>query len=138
MTALTRESQPVEFIIGTSRYSRRFPVADGTLIYQGAMVAVTTSGKAVNATDTAALTVVGIAVQTAQSGDSIDAVCGFFELANDTTTPVGMTEINRKVYAKDNATVAKTTANSIPAGILRFFDERSGRPVLEIGSMQLN
>lgn len=92
-----------------------------TSIPAGVMVAVDANGVAVNASDTAALVVMGVSAHAASNvAPATDTVItverGIFILANDGTVPA--TQVGKLVTVLDNQTVsiAATTTNDIPAG----------------------
>lgn len=99
-----------------------YPMAAATTIPLGAMVALDASGNAVNASDTAALRVVGRAEQTVNNsagsaGDlTINVARGVFLWANSGTQAVTAAYKDKFVYVEDNQTVAITSTNKIVAG----------------------
>lgn len=99
-----------------------YPMAAATTIPLGALVALDASGNAVNASDTAALRVVGRAEQTVNNasgsaGDlTINVARGVFLWGNSATQAVTAAYKDKYVYVEDNQTVAISTTNFIIAG----------------------
>lgn len=100
------------------------PVAAGTLIEAGKMVAVNASGYAVEAADSPGLKVMGRADMRAdnsggQNGDLLVTACRkmAFKYRNSSTHAVGLSGVGSSVYVEDDETVAATGGtNSIVAG----------------------
>lgn len=101
------------------------PVAASTKIEGGKMVAVNTSGYAVEASDTAGLRVVGIAdgVADNSSGSAGDKRVNFwagqlFLLNNSATNAVDVADAGSRVFVEDDETVADAAGtNGIVAGL---------------------
>lgn len=100
-------------------------------IYTGALVALNSAGKAVPASDTAGLTVIGRAELTAESGKMVTVKTGCFRFDNSTSTAeINATEIGKVCYVADDQTVSKTGGtNNIVAGLV-FDVEKKGVWVL--------
>ena len=97
----------------------------GAKIYAGALVALNTAGKAVPASDTADLTVVGRAEITAESGKMVTVKTGCFLYENSTSAAVTAAEVGKVCYVADDQTVAKTGGtNSIVAGLVYDIDKK--------------
>lgn len=97
----------------------------GAKIYAGALVALNTAGKAVPASDTAGLTVVGRAEITAESGKMVTVKTGCFLYENSTSAAVTAAEVGKVCYVADDQTVAKTGGtNSIVAGLVYDIDKK--------------
>ena len=95
-------------------------------IYTGALVALNSAGKAVPASDTAGLTVIGRAELTAESGKMVTVKTGCFRFDNSTSTAeIKATEIGKVCYVTDDQTVSKTggTNNSV-AGLVFDVDKK--------------
>lgn len=137
MSALTSERNTVLIAAGGLEFTRKLEVASGSTIYAGAMAAVNSSGKAVPAVSSGAITVVGRAENTASGGQTVKTRSGVFLYNNNTTSSAGVTDIGKKAYVVDDNTVmiGGTTANVV-AGIIR--DVTSDGVVLEVGNAQLN
>lgn len=107
---------------------RSLPVAAATSIPAGAMVARDSSGNAVNAADTAGLTVVGRAEHDADNtdGDAGDIVVqvklGIFGYTNSGSAAVDADDIGKPCYVEDNATVAESSTYSVVAGIVHAIE----------------
>ena len=94
-------------------------------IYTGALVALNSAGKAVPASDTAGLTVVGRAELTAESGKMVTVKIGCFLYENSTGAAVTAVEVGKVCYVADDQTVAKTGGtNSIVAGLVYDIDKK--------------
>ena len=95
-------------------------------IYTGALVALNSAGKAVPASDTAGLTVIGRAELTAESGKMVTVKTGCFRFDNSTSTAeIKATEIGKVCYVADDQTVSKTGGtNNIVAGLVFDVDKK--------------
>ena len=112
MAALTKNRNTPE----RSAELRQF-VAE-TTIYCGSIVALNNDGKAVAATDTNGLAILGIALTGAKKGNIVTVKRGCFRVAkNEDITP---SAIGKNAYVLDDQTVGLTSTNSIVAG--RIFD----------------
>lgn len=92
-----------------------YAVADGATVTPGELVAINAAGTVVPASDTAGLTVVGIADRVEDG--MVEVRCGIIGIANDGTAPVTRAMRAAAVYIKDANTVAADATNKIPAGI---------------------
>lgn len=92
-----------------------YTIADGATINPGELVAINAAGTVVPASDTAGLTVVGIA-ERVEDG-MVEVRCGIIGITNDGTAPVTRAMRAAAVYIKDANTVAADATNKIPAGI---------------------
>ena len=92
----------------------------GAKLYTGALVALNSSGKAVPASDTAGLTVIGRAEMSAEIGQIVTVKSGCFRYANSAdSAKITAAEIGGVCYVADDQTVGKTGGtNSIAAGIV--------------------
>lgn len=95
-------------------------------IYTGALVALNSAGKAVPASDTAGLTVIGRAELTAESGKMVTVKTGCFRFGNSASTAeIKATEIGKVCYVADDQTVSKTGGtNNIVAGLVFDVDKK--------------
>lgn len=97
------------------------PVAAAALIYAGAMVARNADGNAVAAADTAGLVVIGRADARADNSAgaagaiSVTVRRGVFAWAHSALTRA---DLGKVLYAVDDQTVATTSTNAAPAGVL--------------------
>ena len=103
-------------------------VEAGGTIYEGGMVAINSSGKAVAAAITAGYKVVGRAENAAKSGEKVKIRRGVFGWDNDTTDAVVATDVGKPAYVVDDHTVTATAdstqgATNIVAGIIKGLDE---------------
>lgn len=88
-------------------------------LYAGALVAVNAAGKAVPASDTAGLAVIGRAQQAAKIGDKITAKAGCFAFDAPSGVTFTAADIGKTVYVSDDHTVALTgTENAVTAGVV--------------------
>lgn len=89
-------------------------------IYAGALVALNSSGKAVPASDTAGLRVLGRAETRAKTGEMVTVKSGCFLFKNSTeAAAIAHADIGNVCYVADDQTVAKTGGtNSIVAGLV--------------------
>lgn len=122
-----------------ARYIERqftLPLAAATTIPAGAMVAINAAGLAVNASDTAGLTVMGRAEHRASTADgdtTIDIARGAFYWGNDGT--ITQAAVGQLATVLDNQTVslAITTVNDIGAGYIEEVDATLGVQVSMLG-----
>lgn len=102
-------------------------VEAGGTIYEGGMVAINSSGKAVAAAVTAGYKVVGRAENAAKSGEKVKIRRGVFGWDNNTTNAVVATDVGKPAYVVDDHTVTATAggsgATNIVAGIIKGLDE---------------
>lgn len=106
------------------------PVAAATIIYEGTLVARDAAGRAVPASDTAGLRVVGRAEKTIDNSDgaagdlSIDIKLGCFKFTNSGTAAVDQDDIGKMCVVEDDQTVAEGgTNNLITAGRIMGLDD---------------
>jgi hypothetical protein len=100
-------------------------LAADTLIYQGTLVAINADGRAVPASDTSGLTVVGRANETVDNTDgaagalSIPVERGVFKFSNDVDDPVTIAERYEFAYVVDDNTVSEDAhTNGVRAGLV--------------------
>lgn len=108
MAALTKNRKTSE------RIAELRQLEAGGKICTGGMVAVNADGKAVPASDTSGLTVIGVALTSAAAGGMVTVKSSCFKFAFDGTLTGAV--IGKEVFVKDDQTVALTSTNSIPAG----------------------
>ena len=98
-------------------------VEAGGTIYEGGMVAINSSGKAVAAADTAGLKVIGRAENAAVSGGKVKIRMGVFGWDNDATNAVAATDIGKLCYVVDDHTVSiDDQTNGVVAGVVKDVD----------------
>lgn len=102
-----------------------FPVEEATKIPEGALVSVNAAGYAVNATDTTAERVVGVASAEADNTSGADGAIDVHVWTGGAHTFVSgfsatIANVGDKVYAVDNQTVdlAGTTTNDVLVGVV--------------------
>jgi hypothetical protein len=104
------------------------PVAAATSLFAGAMIALSATGFAVKASNTAGLKVVGRAEQSIDNsaganGDlDITAKLGVFRYANSATAPIAAADVGKWAYVEDDTTVALNTTNKVKAGRIVAID----------------
>lgn len=97
-------------------------LAAATIIFAGTLVARDSNGRAVPASDTAGLRVVGRACQTVDNsagsaGDlSINVEPGQYLYANSATNALTIASIGKLAVVEDDNTVASTSTNKVSAG----------------------
>lgn len=117
----------------------KYPVAAATRIFAGTMAALDASGNLVPASDTAALRVVGVAIETIDnsSGAAGDVKCaierGCFQLANSATEPLDQGDLEKLVFVEDDETVAATSTHKIVAGRVAEVDPDGASVWVEVG-----
>ena len=137
MSALTSERNTISIAAGGMQFTRELEVASGSTIYAGAMTAVNSSGKAIPAASSGAITVVGRAENTASGGQAVKTRSGVFLYDNNTTSSAGVADIGKKAFVVDDHTVMiGGGSTSVVAGIIR--DVTTDGVVLEVGNAQLN
>ncbi|HEY4247816.1 MAG TPA: hypothetical protein VGM64_13255 [Lacunisphaera sp.] len=98
------------------------PLAAATIIYLGTLVARDAAGRAVPASDTAGLRVIGRAEETidnsagAPGALSINIRLGCYKFDNSATQAVDADDIGKMAVVEDDQTVAETSANNVCAG----------------------
>jgi hypothetical protein len=133
MSALTGTRDTREIAAGGVHYTREFTVASGSTVYAGAITAVNSSGKAIPATSSGAITVVGRAENTATGGEAVKTRSGMFLYNPVSSGAISVTDVNKKCYVADDQTVTLTSGTSaVVAGVVR--DVISGGVVTEIGN----
>jgi len=133
MSALTEARDTREIAAGGVHYTREFTVATGSTVYAGAITAVNSSGKAIPATSSGAITVIGRAENTAVAGETVKTRSGMFLYNPVSSGAISVTDVNKKCYVADDQTVTLTSGTSaVVAGVVR--DVISGGVVTEIGN----
>lgn len=137
MTALTTETSRVEMTNYGIPLASSFDVAASTLIYNGALVALDSAGRAVNAAAGVVGPVVGVAMGTADNSSGAAGALkvrvrhGVFPFGNSGTAPVVRADLFTPVYAEDNDTVATSNSGTLPlAGVLVNLDDTAKPYVL--------
>ena len=133
MSALTEARDTREIAAGGVHYTREFTVASGSTVYAGAITAVNSSGKAIPATSSGAITVIGRAENTATAGETVKTRSGMFLYNPVSSGAISVTDVNKKCYVADDQTVTLTSGTSaVVAGVVR--DVTAGGVVTEIGN----
>ena len=100
-----------------------YPLAAETVIWQGTLVALDSSGNCVPASNTVGLKVVGRAEETVDNSAglagalTINVKRGVFLYANSASAAVDANDKGAPVYVEDDMTVTETASNSIVAGV---------------------
>ena len=120
MAALSQARNTAELHVGAIHYNFEREVASGSTVYAGAIAAQNSSGKAVPASDTANLVVLGRAEATVGAGDNLVIRTGVFLFDNGTSSEeLTVADIGAAAYVVDDHTVGKVGgSNHIPVGIV--------------------
>ena len=120
MAALSQERNTAELHVGAIHYNFEREVASDNTVYAGAIAAQNSSGKAVPASDTANLVVLGRAEATVGAGGNLVIRTGVFLFDNGTSSEELTTaDIGAAAYIVDDHTVGKVGGtNHIPAGVV--------------------
>ena len=120
MAALTQARNTAELHVGAIHYNFEREVADGSTVYAGSIAAQNSSGKAVPASDTANLVVLGRAEGTFGAGEKVLIRTGVFLFDNGTSSEeLAAADIGGAAFIVDDHTVGKIGgSNHIPAGIV--------------------
>lgn len=100
------------------------PVATGTTIYKGGLVAMNASGYAVPAASTAGLVVLGVAIENVVNAGADGALRVRVDCAREFLFPassITQAMVGRAMYVVDDATIDETDSDNIFAGILTEF-----------------
>lgn len=104
------------------------PIAADTVIYQGTLVARDADGRAVPASDTAGLRVVGRAENTynndggAAGALTVTIRLGCFKFDNSATQAIDADDVGKMAVVEDDQTVAETSNNLVSAGRITGVD----------------
>jgi len=120
MAALSQARNTAELHVGALHYNFEREVASDNTVYAGGIVAQNSSGKAVPASDTANLVVLGRAEATVGAGGKALIRTGVFLFDNGTSSEeLTAADIGAAAYVVDDHTVGKVGGtNHIPAGIV--------------------
>ena len=120
MAALSQERNTAELHVGAIHYNFEREVASDNTVYAGAIAAQNSSGKAVPASDTANLVVLGRAEATVGAGGNLVIRTGVFLFDNGTSSEeLTAADIGAAAFIVDDHTVGKVGGtNHIPAGIV--------------------
>ena len=120
MAALSQARNTAELHVGALHYNFERTVNDGGTVYAGGIAAQNSSGKAVPASDTAGLVVLGRAEATVGAGEKVLIRTGVFLFDNGTgSEELTAADIGAAAYIVDDHTVGKVGGtNHIPAGIV--------------------
>ena len=120
MAALSQARNTAELHVGALHYNFEREVASDNTVYAGGIVAQNSSGKAVPASDTANLVVLGRAEATVGAGEKVLIRTGVFLFDNGTSSEELTTaDIGAVAFIVDDHTVGKVGGtNKIPAGIV--------------------
>lgn len=136
MTQLTDVRNTTELKTGAQKYLRQIEIAAETALFVGAIGAINAAGKAVPASDTAGLIVLG-RVEDVDTDNNVAEICSgvyLYENGEDAEA-LAITDLNKVVYVVDDQTVGKVGgSNKIVAGILRDV-LTDGTVAVEIGNI---
>ena len=120
MSALTQARNTAELHVGAIHYNFEREIASDNTVYAGGIAAQNSSGKAVPASDTANLVVLGRAEGTVGAGGKVVIRTGVFLFDNGTSSEeLTAADIGAAAYIVDDHTVGKIGGtNHIPAGIV--------------------
>ena len=120
MSALTQARNTAELHVGAIHYNFEREVASDNTVYAGGIAAQNFSGKAVPASDTANLVVLGRAEATVGAGGNLVIRTGVFLFDNGTSSEeLTAADIGAAAFIVDDHTVGKVGGtNHIPAGIV--------------------
>jgi|GEM_PF-1137752 len=120
MAALSQARNTAELHVGALHYNFEREVASDNTVYAGGIVAQNSSGKAVPASDTANLVVLGRAEGTVGAGGKAVIRTGVFLFDNGTSSEeLTAADIGAAAFIVDDHTVGKVGGtNHIPAGIV--------------------
>ena len=120
MAALSQARNTAELHVGALHYNFEREVASDNTVYAGGIAAQNSSGKAVPASDTANLVVLGRAEATVGAGNILVIRTGVFLFDNGTSSEeLTAADIGAAAYIVDDHTVGKVGGtNKIPAGIV--------------------
>lgn len=120
MSALTEARDTREIAAGGIHYTREFTVASGSTVYAGGITAVNSSGKAIPATSSGAITVVGRAENTAVGGETVRTRSGMFLYSPVSSGAIVVGDLNKTCYVKDDQTITMTGGTAaVVAGVVR-------------------
>lgn len=89
----------------------------GADLYQGGMVAMDATGKAVPATDSGT-DVIGMATCLAQNGESVEVARGVYCFSNSPSDALTVADVGKPCFVVDDQTVKKTKGASPVAGMV--------------------
>ena len=120
MAALSQARNTAELHVGAIHYNFEREVASENTVYAGGIAAQNSSGKAVPASDTANLVVLGRAEATVGAGGKALIRTGVFLFDNGTSSEeLTAADIGGAAFIVDDHTVGKVGGtNNIPAGIV--------------------
>ena len=120
MTALNQARNTAELHVGAIHYNFEREVAAGNILYAGSISAQNSSGKAVPASDTAGLVVLGRAEGTVHENEKALIRTGVFLFDNGSgSEELTVADIGCAAFIVDDHTVGKIGgSNHIPAGIV--------------------
>ena len=133
MSALTESRDTREIAAGGVHYTREFTVASGSTVYAGGITAVNSGGKAIPATSSGVITVVGRAENTASGGETVRTRSGMYLYSPVSSGAFTMNDLNKTCYVKDDQTLTLTGGTAaVVAGVVR--DVLPDGVVAEIGN----
>ena len=127
MSALTA-NRNTPSVAAYQMFGRVRTIATGSTVYLGSIVAQNSDGKAVPASDTAGLVVLGRAERIWPDGSKVETRSGCFKFANGADAEAfTAADLNKVAYVVDDQTVGKVGGtNKIKAGTFRELDADGG------------
>lgn len=124
MAALTDNRDTRELASGRGQVAK-FDIYDAEIVYAGGMLAVDSAGEVHAASDTLGLRVLGrvpAKVDNSADGEKSEVQRGIFRYANSTSHALSRNNIGQPCYVEDDQTVAGSSTNLVPAGLVHDVD----------------
>lgn len=133
MSTLKEPRNTREIICGCAGFNRKLEIAENAVIFPGAIVAIDSLGKAVEASDSEGIVVAGICEAVFNGHAYVRS--GAFRLENGTAEEaLTVNDIGKTVYIVNDQTVGKIGGeHHIVAGMLRDVD--GNEVIVEIGNL---
>lgn len=126
MTQLAADNETIKGPLAGLALVQALTVLDTEKMYVGGLMAVDNAGEAQMASDTLGLRVLGICPENVDNSDDGETVAppkpGIFRLNNSSTNAVTVGMRGRPCYVEDDNTVASTSTNLVPAGLVHDVD----------------
>lgn len=120
MAALTDNRDTRELANGRGQVAK-FDIVNAEIVYAGGMLAVDSAGEVHAASDTLGLRVLGrvpAKVDNTADGEKSEPQRGIFRYANHTSNALSRNNIGQPCYVVDDQTVAASSTNLVPAGLV--------------------
>jgi hypothetical protein len=127
MSQLSADNETIKGpLVGTGLVNR-LPILSGAKLFKGGLLAIDSAGEVQMAADALGLRVLGLCIEqidNAADGELADPPQGgAYRLENSAAAPVTVGLRGRPCYVEDDHTVASTSTNLVPAGIVVDVDE---------------